>query len=141
MNTIFYEKIGNKYVPLKEYDERIWRSFSEGEFLVHSRPGSLGVRKIKAESKEEFEVLATLIKYEDEVYKNLQTNIQVSPKPITKEQVKAWENLEKKLKNKATLTYPSYQDMMDELKKSIINKLMSTKKHKLLLIDEICFDK
>ena len=40
MKKTFYEKIGRKYVPVKEYDSELMGSFPKGTHLVVCNPGS-----------------------------------------------------------------------------------------------------
>ena len=39
VNKVFYEKVGKRYLPVKEYDDDLMRSFPEGACLVVCRPG------------------------------------------------------------------------------------------------------
>jgi len=135
----FYEKIGKRYYPVKEYDEELISSLAEGSYLITIKPGSKNIRKASLETKEEFEILATLIKYEKELFHVLieESKMRPNKEPLTKKQNQAWINLEKSFGGSVcTLQGKSWQEIIDKLHLSIIEKI-KTDKRSILLLDEV----
>jgi hypothetical protein len=95
MKTIYYEKIGRRYVPVSEYDSNLMDGFTNGNHLVMSYPGGQ-TRRFNIEP-----ALAPMIAAgrfaEDAMSKAVQKASEMRPhnKPITVKQKKAWEALAK----------------------------------------------
>ena len=95
MKTIFYKKVGRRYVPVSEYDSQLMDALPKGDHIVSVYPGGSSYRyKISP-------ALAPMIaagRYaEDAISKALVQASEVRPhrKPITEEQRTAWDNLVK----------------------------------------------
>jgi hypothetical protein len=94
MKKTFYEKIGRKYVPVKEYDSELMGSFPKGTHLVVCNPGSTSYRynvdpdyaSLIAASYAARDVLANgLVKASEMRLANTE--------PLTAEQQDAWDNI------------------------------------------------
>ena len=44
VKTVFYEKVGRKYIPVREYDSLLQESFPKGAHLVITYPGGRSTR-------------------------------------------------------------------------------------------------
>lgn len=95
MRKIFYEKVGRRYVPVKEYDSDFLDSFPQGNHLVMCYPGGKSTRynidpalapMIAAGRAAEDGMSQALVKASE---------LKPSKTPITPEQKLAWENLAK----------------------------------------------
>lgn len=95
MRKIFYEKVGRRYVPVREYDSDFLDSFPQGNHLVMCYPGGKSTRynvdpalapMIAAGRVAEDVMSQALVKASE---------LKPSKKPITPEQKLAWENLAK----------------------------------------------
>ena len=94
MKKIFYEKIGRKYVPVKEYDSELMDSFPKGAHLVVCNPGSTSYKynvdpdyaSLIAAGYAARDVLANgLVKASEMRLSNTE--------PLTPEQQDAWDNM------------------------------------------------
>lgn len=92
---IFYEKIGRRYVPVKEYDSEFLDGFPKGNHLVMVYPGGSS-RKFNIDPD-----FASLIAAGRVAHDKMTTAIveagklRPSKTPITPKQKEAWENLAK----------------------------------------------
>lgn len=93
MKKIFYEKVGRRYVPVKEYNSDLLDSFPKGTHLVVCNPGSTSYRydvdpdyaSLIAASYAAKDVLANGLVRASEM--------RPSNKPLTQEQKNAWDNM------------------------------------------------
>ena len=95
MKKTFYEKIGKRYVPVKEYDSDFLDALPLGNHLIMSRPGKKSVKYnidpnyaslIAAGSIAQDAICNAMLKASE---------LKPSKQPITQEQKIAWENLAK----------------------------------------------
>ena len=95
MNKIFYEKIGRRYVPVKEYDSDLMHSFPKGTHLVMSFPGGQS-RRYNIDPDYAGLIAASRVA-EDVMSKAMQKASELKPQktPITEGQRKAWKKLVK----------------------------------------------
>ena len=113
--TIFYKKVGSRYVPVAEYDSELVDSYPKGTTLVVCTPGSV-TRKFNIDPN--FAAMIAAGEYaKDAISKALMlaTDLRPTKVPITKEQKLAWENLTKSFGEEMhMLQWPSYREATDE---------------------------
>lgn len=94
MKKIFYEKIGKRYKPVKEYDDELTRAFTKGAHLVVCRPGSISyTHRIDPMFAP---MLAAGTYAEDAMARAISeemATLRLESHPITKEQHKLWSQL------------------------------------------------
>lgn len=123
MKKIYYEKVGNRYKPVAEYDSELIDSFTKGCHLVMVYPGG---------SSRRFDVdpaYAPLIAAgrvaEEAICDALRkaTDLRPSSKPLTKGQIQAWQKLSEEFGEEAhMLTWPSARDASDAAVKAMITE-------------------
>ena len=93
MKKVFYEKVGRKYVPVREYDSDLLGAMPKGTHIIMSYPGGKSTRYNIDPA------LAPMIAAgrvaEDAISKEIMKASDLRPKraPITPEQQQAWEKL------------------------------------------------
>ena len=114
MKKIYYEKKGNRYVPVAEYDSELVDSFSKGTHIVMCYPGGQS-RRYNIDPN-----YATLIAAgrvaEDAMCQAMHKASEMRPKqtPITEGQRKAWKKLAKEFGDElATLNCASSHDIAE----------------------------
>ena len=129
MKTIFYKKVGRKYVPVSEYDNEYLDSFPKGDHLVSVHPGGSS-RRFNIDPNYAAMIAAGRVA-EDAISKELMRASDMRPKsaPLTEGQIKAWENLVKEFGPSArTLEWPSAREACEAAVKAMAieaEKLMS----------------
>jgi hypothetical protein len=95
MKKIFYEKVGGRYKPVREYDNDFLDSFAKGTHLVMSYPGGKSTR-CNIDPNYAAMIAAGRIA-EDAICKAIYKASELRPpsNPITIGQKKAWEKLAK----------------------------------------------
>lgn len=94
MKKIFYEKVGRRYVPVKEYDPELIDSFPKGAHLIICNPGCTSYRynidpdyaSLIAASYAAKDVLANGLVRASEMRPSV-------TEPLTPEQSAAWDNM------------------------------------------------
>ena len=133
--TIFYKKIGRRYVPVYEYDQTLMDAFPEGAHLVICYPGGQSTRynvnpayapMIAAGRVAEDAISSALMKASDLRPANKQ-------KELTPEQLRCWKALSKAfgVENHA-LQWPSAREACEEAVKA-----MSAEAEKLLAVPAV----
>jgi hypothetical protein len=92
---IFYEKVGRKYVPVKEYDDDLVSALPKGNHLIMCYPGGRSTRynvdpdyaALIAAGRVARDVMAQALVKASEM--------RPKKKPLTSEQKEAWDNLKK----------------------------------------------
>lgn len=93
MKKVFYEKVGRRYVPVREYDSDFLDAFPKGTHIIMSYPGGQSTRynidpaygpMIAAGRVAEDVMCRAMVKASE---------LKPSKQPITEEQRAAWENL------------------------------------------------
>ncbi len=108
---IFYEKIGRRYVPVREYDNELLDAFPKGAHLVMVYPGGSS-RRYHIDPNYAAMIAAGRVA-EDAISKEIMRASDLRPKsaPLTEGQKKAWENLVKEFGKEArTLEWPSARE-------------------------------
>ena len=113
---IYYEKVGRKYVPVKEYDSDYLDSFPKGNHLVMVHPGGSS-RRFNIEPATA-PMLAAGRVAEDELAKALvkagEIRMQKGRIPLTPGQKTAWDNLVKEFGDSAKqLEWPSAREVAE----------------------------
>jgi len=92
---IFYEKVGNRYKPVHEYDSDLLNSMPKGTHLIMVYPGGQSTRYHI--DPDYASLMAASRVMEDALSKAIHEASEMRPhkKPITEKQRKAWEALAK----------------------------------------------
>jgi len=93
MKKIYYEKIGKKYVPVREYDSDFSYGLCKGDHLISVYPGG---QSYKHNIDPAFAPLIAAGRYaEDAMAKAIYnaSSLRPSKNPVTQEQHDAWTNL------------------------------------------------
>jgi len=115
MKKIYYEKVGRKYVPVREYDSDYLDSFPKGTHIIMTYPGGKSTRyNIDPDYAG---LIAASRVMEDAMSKAINKASEMRPhnKPITEEQKTAWENLAKAFGNdRYYIEIPSAREIAEE---------------------------
>lgn len=95
VKTVFYEKVGRKYVPVREYDSLLMESFPKGAHLVITHPGGRSTRYNV--DPDYAGLIAAGQVAENVMTKAMQMASELKPRqtPITPAQQRAWKKLAK----------------------------------------------
>ena len=95
MKKIYYEKVGRRYVPVAEYDNKFMDSFTKGNHLVMVYPGGSS-RRFNINPDYAALIAASRVA-EDAMARAISQASELRPKqtPITEGQRKAWRKLAK----------------------------------------------
>lgn len=148
MKKIFYEKVGRRYVPVREYDSELMDSFPEGTHLVVVQPGEYSTRyNVNPD-------LAPMIaagRYAEKAIsvRIMETSALRCPedrKPITEEQRAAWEAFNRAMGDERyPLEYCSYREaaeagvaaMQQEADKLLKNPAVKAAYNEFMLLCEL----
>jgi len=143
---VYYEKVGRRYVPVKEYDSDLVDSLPKGNHLIMCYPGGRSIRYNVDPA------LAPMIAAgrvaEDRISEAIHQASEMRPhsKPITEKQRKAWENLAKAFgSDRYYIEIPSARDhaeagvlaMSEEAEKLLSNPSVRLAYEKFLMIAEL----
>lgn len=112
MKKIFYEKIGRRYVPVREYDSEINYGMPEGHHLIVVRPGSTSYRYNVDPAFAP--LIAAGLYAEDTIASAIidSSSLRPSHTPLTQEQIDAWKKLSEAFgESSHTLQCPSANDI------------------------------
>lgn len=117
MKKVYYEKVGRKYVPVKEYDSDFLSAFPKGTHLVMSYPGGQSTR-YNIDPNYAAMIAAGRVA-EDAISKHImEVSSLRTPQhnsPITQEQRDAWEALAKAMgQERYALEWCSYREAAEE---------------------------
>ena len=95
MKTLFYKKIGRRYIPVQEYDNELIDAFPKGTHLIMCYPGGQS-RRYNIDPNYAAMIAAGRVA-EDAMSQAVVKASEMRPRrtPITVKQKKAWENLAK----------------------------------------------
>lgn len=146
--TIFYKKVGRKYVPVAEYDNELLDSFPKGNHLVMCYPGGSS-RRFNIDPAYAPMIAAGRVA-EDAISKHIMDvsalRVPEKDKPLTKEQRDAWEAFSRAMgKEVYALEWCSYREaaeagvkaMMDEAEKLLSNPTVRKSFEKFLMVCEL----
>lgn len=130
---IFYEKVGRRYVPVREFDPVLQDSFPKGTHLVMCYPGGKSCR-YNIDPAYAPMIAAGRIAEEEISYAIMRaTDIRPSKKPITAEQRNAWNALSAAFgEENHALSWPSAREACEEAVKA-----MTIEAEKLLQNDAV----
>ena len=146
MKKIFYEKVGRRYKPVYEYDQKLLDSYPKGNHLVMVYPGGQSTRYHVRPA------LAPMIAAgriaEDKIRETISKASEAKPakKELTPEQIQAWQNMQKALgDDRFYLQYPSIVDaveagmkaMQEEADKLLTNPSVKKAYEHFLLVCEL----
>lgn len=127
MKTVFYKKVGRRYVPVSEYDQTLMDAFPKGSHLVVCYPGGQSTRYNIDPAYAPMLAAGRVV--EDEISKALvkagELRMQRSDRErkLTLGQKAAWENLVKEFGDSAKqLEWPSAREVAEEAIKSLIEE-------------------
>lgn len=130
---IFYEKVGRRYKPVYEYDQKLMDALPKGTHLIQVYPGGKSTRynidpnyaALIAASRVAEDAISSAIMQATEIRRNSRAK----ETPLTPEQREAWENLIKAFGPDAKqLEWPSVRECAEAGVKALeneANKLMS----------------
>ena len=120
--TIFYKKVGRRYVPVYEYDQTLMDAFPKGNHIVMCYPGGQSTRynvnpayapMIAAGRVAEDAISAALVKASDLRAASKETK-------LTEEQLRCWKALNKAFGNERhALQWPSAREACEEAVKAM----------------------
>ncbi len=129
MKKTFYEKVGRRYLPVREYDQTLMDAFPKGAHLVICYPGGQSTR-YNVDPNYAAMIAAGRVA-EDAISKALMRASDLRPKsaPLTDEQRAAWSRLVEVMGPEAKcLEWPSAREACEEAVRAMqeeADKLMS----------------
>ena len=90
---IFYEKVGRRYVPVKEYDSDLVSALPKGNHLIMCYPGG---RSTRYNIDPDYAALIAASRVAQDVMEQAlvkASEMRPEKKPLTPEQKQAWENM------------------------------------------------
>lgn len=146
--TIFYKKVGRRYIPVSEYDNEYLDSFPKGDHLVSVYPGGSS-RRFNIDPNYAALIAAGRVAEEaisKHIMETSKLRVPEKTRPITEEQRQAWEHFGKVMgKEMYALEYCSYREaaeegvkaMMEEAEKLMSNPTVRKSFEKFLMICEL----
>ena len=149
MKKIYYEKKGNRYVPVAEYDSDLMDSFHKGTHLLMVYPGGQS-RRFNIEPNYAAMIAASRVA-EEAIIQAMHNASELKPvrTPITEGQRKAWKKLAKEFGDElCTLSGASSHDiaeagvkaMMAEADQLMTNPAVKKAYEHFLLVAELTKD-
>lgn len=114
---IYYEKVGRRYVPVREYDSGLMDAMPKGSHLISVYPGGRSARYNVDPAYAP--LIAAGRVAEDAISRHIMDVSAMRPRtdrrPLTPEQQTAWENLSKVMGDERyALEYCSYREAAEE---------------------------
>ena len=132
-STTYYVREGDGFVPVTENCGDMVRSLTQGSYLLTVDPGnSTSIKKLDVEYSI-FDATAEVLR--DDLIKLLVFELDATPnpKPLTHEQLTAWENLKHSFGNQmCSLEHKSIQSVVDSFLSVIKSKCQSVYEHPVL---------
>lgn len=134
VKKVFYEKVGRRYKPVREYDGDFVDSFSEGAHLVMCYPG---VKTVRHNIDPNYAAMIAAGRIAEEAISNAIVNLseirlrdQGNKTPLTLEQQQAWQNLVKVFGESARqLSWPSAHEVAQESVKCMMKEAEKLMQH------------
>lgn len=146
--TLFYKKVGRKYVPVSEYDSELYDAFPKGNHIVMSYPGGSS-RRYHIDPAYGPMIAAGRVA-EDAISKHIMDTsalrVPERDRPLTDEQRNAWEAFSKAMgKEVYALEWCSYREaaeagvkaMQAEADKLLTNPIVRKAYEKFLFVAEL----
>lgn len=124
MKKIFYEKIGRKYSPVSEYDDKLLEAMPKGAHLIIVYPGGRSTR-YNIDPNYAAMIAAGRVA-EDTIVSAISEASKLrcperAKQPITEGQLKAWKKLQKEMGvDNYPLEWPSYREIADAAIKAMM---------------------
>jgi hypothetical protein len=115
MKTLFYKKVGRKYIPVQEYDNELMDAFPKGTHLIMCYPGGQS-RRYNIEPNYAAMIAAGRVA-EDAMSQAVVKASEMRPRrtPITEPQRKAWDKLAKAFGDEVYyIELPSAREIAEE---------------------------
>jgi len=147
MKKIFYEKVGRRYKPVREYDSELMDAMPKGTHIIMSYPGGQSTRYNIEPALAPMIAAGRLA--EDAISKSIMESSSLRPRSdrtLTDEQRNAWLRLSELMGNERyALEYASYREaaeagvraMMDEANKLLENPAVKKAYEHFLLVAEL----
>ena len=146
---IYYEKVGRRYKPVREYDSTLMDAYPKGTHIVVCLPGITSTRYNIDPAYAPMIAAGRLA--EDAITDKIAEASKIrcperARKPITEGQLKAWKKLQKEMGvDNYPLEWPSYREiaeagvkaMMDEAEKLMTNPAVKKAYEHFLLVCEL----
>jgi hypothetical protein len=129
MKTLFYKKVGRRYIPVQEYDNELLDAFPKGTHLLMCYPGGQS-RRYNIDPNYAAMIAAGRVA-EDAMSQAVVKASEMRPRraPITEQQRKAWDKLAKSFGDEVYyIELPSAREIAEEGLKAMqeeANKLLS----------------
>lgn len=146
--TVFYKKVGKRYIPVSEYDQELTDSFGKGTHMVQVYPG--GSSRVYNIDPDYAALIAAGRVAEDAISKTIMEKsalrIPERQRPITPEQAEAWRKLSELFGDERyALEWCSYREaaeagvkaMMEEFKELISNPAVRKSYDNFVLMCEL----
>jgi len=133
--TIFYKKVGRRYVPVYEYDQTLMDAFPKGNHIVMCYPGGQSTRY---NINPAYAPMIAAGRVAEDAISNVirkATDLRPASKEtkLTEEQLRCWKALNKAFGNKRhALQWPSAREACEEAVKA-----MSVEAEKLLTVPSV----
>jgi hypothetical protein len=127
--TVFYKKVGKKYVAVSQSDEQLLDAFPYGHYLVSCIPGRTSRSKIV--NPDYASVVAATYVAEDSIFEEIENYKKIKPasEPLTQEQVDAWKNFNEAMKSNMTIYYPSNAEIVAAARRAIEQEAINIMKN------------
>ena len=104
MKKIFYEKVGKRYKPVKEYDSRVMDAFPKGTHLVVCKPGAVSY---KYDIDPMFAPMIAAGKYAEDIVSLtiLEAMGHRTKQPLTERQQELWQELKQSFDDQDFIIY------------------------------------
>ena len=146
--TVFYKKVGRRYIPVSEYDNELLDSFPKGSHLVQCYPGGSS-RRFNIDPAYAPMIAAGRVA-EDAISKSIMEasalRVPEKHRPLTEEQQEAWERLAATFgQERFALEWCSYREaaeagvkaMMEEADKLMTNPTVRKSFEKFIMICQL----
>lgn len=127
--TVFYKKVGKKYVAVSQYDDYLTSSFQYGHYLVSCVPNRRSISKIV--NPDYASVVAATYVSEDSIFEEIENYKKIKPatEPLTQEQVDAWKNFNEVMQSNISIYYPSNAEIVAAARRAIEQEAMNLMKN------------
>lgn len=127
MKKVFYEKVGDEFIPVREYDSELMDSLPEGSHLVVCKPGGRSTRYNI--NPDRAPLLAAFRTLSDKISREIVTASEMRPErsSLTEAQGAAWEAFADTMEDsKYYCQYPSAQEITDNVVKYVNEQITAT---------------
>ena len=118
--TTLYEKVGRRYIPVKESDDKMFWAMPEGAHLVITKLGSTSIKyRVDPDNAA---VLTSIRLHRDDLAEIIRKASQLRPSKLTKREIKAVQAYKDVAGEQALmiLNIPGAYDIVDALEEAIV---------------------